>query len=487
MLTTPLNMAPEPASVLLIDNHGSIYDALLKCANELGIKTARATTLQEGLHMSSAGCYDIVLARDILPDGAACYTIQDLLTGTPPPEIIVYTNQGDPDQAEHALKYGAWDYIVDQALETILPELVKRALKYRQSKFHEFGTVKELVSHEFSTHGIIGRSKVMQNCLNQVARISQSDANVLITGESGTGKELFATAIHNFSPRSKKGMVIVDCAALPPTLVESILFGHAKGSFTGADKSQIGLVKQADGGTLFLDEVGELPLEIQKKFLRVVQERQYRPVGGNTEIKSDFRLIAATNKNLQSMAEAGSFREDLLYRVRTFHLELPPLRARSADITELAYYFRDNYCKRRKLKKKKFSPDYLMILTQYDWPGNVRELFQAIERSLTDAQDSTTLFPQHLPIRIRVQVTRKKFQNQGKADIKAAETDDSEPDQPTMVSLKEVRDKVMEVEERKYLERLLAFTEGDIKKCCELADLSRSRLYDLLKKYHISR
>ncbi|MHB8790115.1 MAG: sigma-54-dependent transcriptional regulator [Desulfobulbaceae bacterium] len=484
MLNASCNISSQPASVLIIDSHRKIYDALARCTDEIGFKADLAPTLQEGLQMNSGGAYDVVLARDVLPDGATCYVIQDLLTGPLPPEIIIYTSQGDPDQAEHALKCGAWDYIIDQIPEKTLPDLLKRALRYRQSKWHEGSAEMNMICHEFSNHGIIGRSKAMQSCLNMVARISQSDANVLITGESGTGKELFATAIHNFSARSKKGMIIVDCAALPPTLVESILFGHAKGSFTGANKSQVGLVKQADGGTLFLDEIGELPVEIQKKFLRVIQERQYRPVGGSIEIKSDFRLIAATNKDLQAMAEEGSFREDLLHRLRTFHLELPSLRSRSADITELSYYFRDNFCKCRKLRKKKFSPDYLTILTQYDWPGNVRELFQAIERSITDAQDSTMLFPQHLPMRIRVQVTRKKLLNPEKTD---ADTGEILPalDATAMVSLKEARDKAIEAEEKKYLERLLALTDGDIKKCCTIADLSRSRLYDLLKKYQM--
>jgi two-component system, NtrC family, response regulator len=344
-----------------------------------------------------------------------------------------------------------------------------------------------MIGQEFSRHGIIGRSKAIQNCLNLMARISQSDGNVLIAGESGTGKELFATAIHNFSPRAKKGMIIVDCAALPPTLVESILFGHAKGSFTGADKSQVGLVKQADGGTLFLDEIGELPLEIQKKFLRVIQERRYRPVGGNVEIESNFRLIAATNKDLQAMAEQGAFREDLLYRLRTFHLELPPLRTRVADITELAYYFRDNYCKCRKLKKKQFSSDYLTILTQYEWPGNVRELFQTIEHSLNDALDSTTLYPKQLPVRIRVQVTRKKLANQENPGT-PTETAGGSPITPTALgSLKEARERVIEIEEKKYLERLLAMTNGNVKQSCEIAELSRSRFYDLLKKYQLTK
>lgn len=480
-----MNMSQPAQSILIIDSDKNTLDSLQKCADAMGILAIHAPTLQKGLLINRSNRCDVILVRDILPDGAACYEIESLLDPYSP-EIIIYTTEGNADHAEHALKCGVWDYVIDPSPEDCLPELLGRALRFHQGRKNDTQGEGQEIVNEISGHGIIGRSKAMQNCLNQAARISQSDANVLITGESGTGKELFAVAIHNFSPRSHKNLTVVDCASLPSTLVESILFGHAKGSFTGADKAQQGLILQSDGGTLFLDEVGEMPLEIQKKFLRVIQERIYRPVGSNVEVKSDFRLIAATNKDLQAMAQEGSFREDLLFRLKTFHLELPPLRNRSADITELAYYFRDNYCKTRKLKKKKFSPDYLMILNQYEWPGNVRELFQAIEGSITEAQDSTTLYPQHLPMRIRLQVTRKKLLNQGKVDAGATKTDPGQ-DMKTMVSLKDARDRAIEIEEKKYLERLLAFTDGNIKKCCEISELSRSRLYDLLKKYQISK
>ncbi|MDD3618121.1 MAG: sigma-54 dependent transcriptional regulator [Desulfobulbaceae bacterium] len=485
-----LNISTPTAAVLIVDQDRKIFDALAKRTEELGIQPRHAGTLQEALQKNCSEGYDIILARDILPDGAACYAVTEFLAEPATPEIIIYTTGGDPDQAELALKSGVWDYVIDPVPENVLPELMKRALRYRRSKIADAQAEEKEICHLLSNHGIIGRSSAMQNCLNLAARISQSDANVLITGESGTGKELFASAIHNFSSRAGSSLIIVDCAALPPTLVESILFGHAKGSFTGADKSQQGLIKQADGGTLFLDEIGEMPLEIQKKFLRVIQERRYRPVGSNVELRSDFRLIAATNRDLQAMSAEGTFREDLLFRLRTFHLELPPLRNRTADITELAYYFRDIFCKRNKLKKKKFSSDYLMVLTQYDWPGNVRELFQAMERSITDAQDSTTLYPKHLPASIRIQITRKKLQEQKESSPPNPQPSPSPPAQPdtgSMPTIKEAREQAIEQEERRYLEKLLARTNGSVKQCCTISGLSRSRLYDLLKKYQLSK
>lgn len=473
-------------SILVIDNENIIFDALKECVLKNGIEAFHAATLKEGIRQNHAYAFDVILMKDSLPDGSSCYSVQDVLAKPEPPEVIVYTTKGDPDEAEYALKCGVWDYIIDPSPVEVLPKLLERAIRYRQSKNAGQQFDEQHAHKELRNLGIIGSSKEMQHCINLAAQISQSDANVLITGESGTGKELFATAIHNFSSRSKGNLTIVDCAALPGTLVESILFGHAKGSFTGAERSQTGLVKQSDGGTLFLDEIGEMPLEMQKKFLRVIQERKFRPVGSSTEVTSNFRLITATNRDLQLMAKEGTFREDLLYRLKTFHFELPPLRNRRSDITELAYYFRDNFCKRNKLKKKKFSPDYLMILQQYDWPGNVRELFQALERSITAAQESTVLYPMHLPIGIRVNVTRKKAENKT-ADHKAPPEKNTYSESPKLPTLKDARERAIEAEEKNYLATLLKNTDGDITQCCEIAELSRSRLYDLLKKYNLTK
>ena len=472
------------ASILVIDNEKKIFDALSDCEMKITIQTSHAATLKEGIQKNHSCTYDVILMKDSMPDGAACYIVQDVLAKPQPPEVIVYTTSGDPDEAEHALKCGVWDYIVDPSPADILPKLIERAIRYRQNKLTDQVLDEQLAHHELRNLGIIGSSQEMQHSINLAVQISQSDANVLITGESGTGKELFATAIHNFSSRAKQNLTIVDCAALPTTLVESILFGHAKGSFTGAERAQAGLIKQADGGTLFLDEVGEMPMEMQKKFLRVIQERKFRPVGGSAEVTSNFRLIAATNRDLRVMVREGTFREDLLFRLKTFHFELPPLRKRKSDITELAYYYRDKFCKLNKLKKKKFSPDYLMVLQQYDWPGNVRELFQALERSITAAQDSSTLYPMHLPINIRVNVTRKKLQDQ---ETKTISEQIAYPDIHGLPTLKLARDNAIEAEEKKYLKTLLKNTDENITKCCEIADISRSRLYDLLKKYGLTK
>jgi two-component system NtrC family response regulator len=317
----------------------------------------------------------------------------------------------------------------------------------------------------------------MGACIRLIAQAAASNAPVLITGETGTGKELFARAIHNNSPISGGPFVTVDCASLPPTIIESVLFGHEKGSFTGADKSREGLVKQADGGTLFLDEVGELTLAAQKAFLRVLQEHSFRPVGGNREIKSNFRLIAATNRNIDEMVQNGQFREDLLFRLRAFTLELPPLKIRSGDVRELCFHYVNKLCARDRKEIKGFSPEFMDLLCLYEWPGNVRELVQALESAIAVANDDPILFPKHLPMNIRVSLIRDAAQKK----------DESSSPDGTICTLKEHRNAVIAREEGKYLQELLSATGGNIHKACEISGLSRVRLYVLLNKYNIRR
>jgi two-component system NtrC family response regulator len=479
-------MQDYDSAVLIIDNDLRVFDIMFNCMNKFAVQFSYAPTLQEGLEKNQSNNYQIILMRDSLADGYACYAIQDFQSDAQSPEIIIYSTNGDPEHAEVALKSGAWDYIIGPSPENSLPDLVQRALRYRYSKKDVEPLTQNEIRDQLKHHGIIGHSQAIQKCINFAAKVAQSDSNVLISGETGTGKELFAAVIHNLSNRASRHMTIVDCAALPSTLVESILFGHTKGSFTGADKAQAGIIKQSDGGTLFLDEVAEMPTEIQKKFLRVIQERKYLPVGSSIETKSDFRLIAATNKDLYAMVEEGTFREDLLFRLKTFHLELPPLRLRTTDIAELVYYYRDLYCKRNKLKKKKFSSDYIMFLAQYDWPGNVRELFQAIECSIANAQDSTILYSKHLPLNIRIQITKNKIKE---IDVPGPEDDEPDilpPELHDMPTIKGARDVAIASQEKKYLNQLLTLSKGNIKKCCDTSGLSRSRLYDLLKKYQLS-
>jgi len=475
----------DPAArVLVVDHDRELFDILQIIAPSNGIDAVYVPTLYEGLKRNSMSPFDIVLMNDRLPDGTACDAIPSVLDVVCPPELIVYTNRGDPDEMERIIKSGGWDYVIKPHSSEKLLHLVRRALLYRLEKREQGLQNQSKFRRELQSEGIIGSSQILQKCLNMVAKAAQTDANVLITGESGTGKELFASAIHNISNRADKQFVVVDCAALPDTLVESILFGHERGAFTSADKRRPGLIKSADGGTLFLDEVGELPPDIQKKFLRVLQERVFRPVGSQVEMHSDFRLIAATNRNLEELCKKNQFREDLLFRLRAFHLELPPLRTRMKDITELAYYYREKYFRLYKEKEINFSTDFLMVLKQYDWPGNIRELFHALERAFVAAQESETLFPVHLPTEIRIGVTRRilEAKESGKEEQTMEIKADSEGILPP---LQTVRERAVAVAEEEYLRRLAGFTAGDMKKSLKISGLSRSRFYALLKKYRI--
>jgi two-component system NtrC family response regulator len=260
--------------------------------------------------------------------------------------------------------------------------------------------------------------------------------------------------------------------------VESVLFGHEKGVFTGADKHRDRLIKQADGGTLFLDEVGELPLSTQKAFLRVLQERSFRPIGSKMEIKSDFRLVAATNRNLEDMVNTGSFRNDLLFRLRTITIELPPLKEHIEDIKELVFYYIAKLCGRYGNDIKGFSPDFLEALITYDWPGNIRELVHTLERALAIAHDESTLFPKHLPMDIRIKLVR--------ANIEPVEANTSKKQAAGRALFLRMEDFRKNMD-KEYLHDLIARDGNNIKEACRLSGLSRSHLYSLLKEYNISK
>ncbi|MCP4694715.1 MAG: sigma-54-dependent Fis family transcriptional regulator, partial [Desulfobacterales bacterium] len=303
-------------------------------------------------------------------------------------------------------------------------------------------------------------------------------ASLLLTGETGTGKELFANAIHINSARASRPFVVVDCAALPEHLVESILFGHAKGAFTGADKARDGLIMQADGGTLFLDEVGELPMNLQKAFLRVLQEQRFRPVGVKKEVRSDFRPISATNRDLDRMVADGLFRKDLLYRIRTLTMELPPLRDRREDIKPLVLHHMAKRCENYGIGPKGFTPECLEILTAHDWPGNVRELVNSVESALTAARTEPTLFPWHLPMEMRI---KHKSAALDKTTPPAARS--GEPS-ASLDAIPKLRDLVDDAK-RSYLRNLMDLSEGRISIMCRVSGLSRTTLYENLKKYKI--
>jgi len=354
--------------ILIIDDDKIFSELLAGVVRHEGYNAQCAHTLEEGLKRVQADSFDVVFLDVNLPDGNGLDILQDIREAPSSPEVIVLTGVGTVDGAESAIKNGVWDYIrKPSSIQVMLAPLI-RALEYREEK------QKEKPRIELKLNGIIGSSRKMKSCYELISQAAITDVNVFITGETGTGKELFARAIHMNSGRSQRNFVVVDCAALQETLKESTLFGYEKGAFTGADQHREGLVKQADGGTLFLDEIGELSLPMQKSFLRVLQERHFRPLGGIREIKSNFRLIAATNRDLDGLVKTGGFRDDLLFRLRALMIVLPPLREHPEDIPDIVSYHIAKICKRNGIGVKALSPDFMEALLSYEWPGNVREL-----------------------------------------------------------------------------------------------------------------
>ncbi|ACM21740.1 sigma-54-dependent transcriptional response regulator [Geotalea daltonii FRC-32] len=464
------------ANILIIDDDDLMCQSLSHVAKRWGHEVTCTHTLAAGQKQVSDHDFDVVFLDVRMPDGNGLMVLPLIQAASSAPEIIIMTGYGNPTGAELAINNGAWDYIEKgSSVKEITLSLV-RALEYRKQKQNS-NAARNVVM--LKRDGIIGSSPRINACLEQVAQAAGSDAGILITGETGSGKELFARATHANSRRAEKPFVVVDCAALPDTLVESLLFGHERGAFTGAEQARPGLVAQADGGTLFLDEVGELPLTMQKAFLRVLQEHRFRPVGSQREVTSDFRLIAATNRNLDEMVDRGSFRQDLLYRLRTFAIELPPLRERREDLKILARGCVDRLCDRYSLGAKGFAPDFLRMLVSYPWPGNVRELFNAMERTVAAAGTEAILFPKHLPTHIRIHVT--------KATVGNGQPHAESPPRSMAPFPKyhDFRESIQVQAERQYFLDLLSLSQENIAEACRISGLSQSRLYALLKKLEL--
>jgi two-component system NtrC family response regulator len=472
-------------TIAIIDDDAVFRVLLDELCQTLGHETATASCLGEGKDLLTASPTDLVFLDVSLPDGNGLDLLPFIQGLACAPEVIIITGMGDANGAELAIKSGAWDYLQKPLSRQEILLHVRRALEYREKKQQRSPRI------SLKRDEIVGESQAVSICLDQIASCAATETGVLITGETGTGKELFARAIHANSGRAQGPFVVVDCTSLPENLVESILFGHVKGAFTGANSDHRGLVEQADGGTLFLDEAGELPLDIQKSFLRVLQNRVFRPVGKGREQQSDFRLVAATNRDLKAMVDAGLFRSDLYFRLNTFNIHLPPLRERGRDIEKLTMSFVFSLCRRNHLPIKGVVPETLETLNAYHWPGNVRELENTLEKAILADPGDPVLYPIHLPSeirlsRIRTQVSRKT----GREAADGTGTNHSQtvaiPFPDTLIPFKEYRRRLTNDMEHHYLQRLLQETGGDVARACAISGLGRSRLYDLLKLHGLT-
>src|SRR6186997_1680166 len=373
--------------ILVADDHDSLRRGIIRALTEAKHDVDEAPNGNVAIEKLHEGQYDVILSDLKMGGSDGMDVLRTAKALHPTSAVILMTAFGSVHTAVEAMKIGAFDY-VQKPFEIEEMELkVEKAIEHRRLK-HEIEYLRHTQQDIYDFDRIVGASGALQSVLAIVKKVAKSNTTVLIRGETGTGKELIAGATHHNSLRAGRNFVKVNCAALQENLLESELFGHEKGAFTGADKQRIGRFEQADGGTLFLDEVGDMSPNTQAKILRVLQEHEFERLGGTRTIKVDVRLIAATNRDLPSMVEAGQFREDLYYRLNVVTMEMPPLRERKDDIAELANFFIRRFSGELKKKIIGLEADALKLLMRYQWPGNIRELENAIERAMLLADGS---------------------------------------------------------------------------------------------------
>jgi two-component system response regulator HydG len=371
----------EQATILVVDDDPGHRTTLETIIRSWGFRVEVADDGSKAVEKVKERPFDLILMDVRMTMMSGIEALKLIKEYNPAIPILIMTAYSSVESAVEALKAGAYDYLTKPLDFEVLKLSIEKARDHMGLKT-ENKALKEKLRSEFDLKNIIGKSRPMKDLIDMVAMIAPSEATVLITGQSGTGKELIAKAIHFNSPRKDRALVIVNCAALTETLLESELFGHEKGAFTGADNRREGRFMQADRGTIFLDEIGEMSGLMQAKLLRVIQERELQRVGGDVTIKVDVRILAATNRDLQQEVADGKFREDLYYRLNVVTLNVPPLRDRRDDIALLAQHFLERYAKKNRKRVKGFSPVAMDMLLKYEWPGNVRELENALERAV---------------------------------------------------------------------------------------------------------
>lgn len=446
-------MNKNSIGILVVDDELIVRDSLTKWFREDGFRVDAAENAATALRKLQSATWDIILVDVKMPGMDGIELLNRIKEHYPETIVIIITAFASVDNAVKALKEGAYDYITKPIDPDYLDHLVSKALNERSLKTENL-KLKDTVSEILSKDEIIGDSPQMQKVCEMIDTVALSDTTVMIRGESGTGKELVARAIHNKSKRRYCPIVTVNCGALTETLLESELFGHEKGAFTGAQYRRKGKVELADGGTLFLDEIGNITQKMQLDLLRVIETKQFTRVGGSEVIRSDFRVICATNRNLEQAVKEGSFREDLYFRLNVFTIDLPPLRARRGDIAKLAHYFLDKYSKQMGKPRKGFTPDAMQILKAYDWPGNVRELENAIERAMVVSKNES-IEKCDLPLHT---LTRNESSGKRLEDV-----------------------------ERDHIEQILKETGWNISRSAQILDIDRVTLYHKIDKFGFKR
>jgi DNA-binding NtrC family response regulator len=443
-------MAAQSASILIVDDEFSVRDSLFNWFRKDGYRVQAAENATEALRALQEERYEIALVDIKMPGMDGMELQQHIHRIDPETAVIIITAFASVDTAVQALKQGAFDYLTKPIDPDELSHLVLRALEQRKLR-EENLQLRETIDELVAVDTIVGDSPPMRKVMELVEHVADTDATVLILGESGTGKELIARAIHANSKRRYFPIVPVNCGALPKDLLESELFGHEKGAFTGAQHRRKGKIEMADGGTLFLDEVGCIDSKMQVDLLRVLDTKELTRVGGTHPIKVDFRVICATNEHLEPAMQEGRFREDFFYRINVFTIDLPPLRARRSDIPALASRFLDRFAQQMDKRITEISPEAMEILTSHDWPGNVRELSNAIERAMVVGRPPS-IRPEDLPFRTLAK--NGAPEGESLADI-----------------------------ERHHIASVLERTQGNITRAAEILKVDRVTVYNKIKKY----
>lgn len=379
------------SSLLIIDDEESVRYSFRRVFAEDGVEVLTAATGADGLAQLRRHQPDVVVLDLQLPDRSGLDIFREIHSTSPKLPVIFITAHGTTQTAIEAMKGGAFDYLVKPVDLERMSQVLQRAFDAARLM-----RVPAVLPDEAPTDQIVGRSLVMQEMCKAIGRLAPQDVNVLILGESGTGKELVARALYQHSRRADRPFLAVNCAAIPESLLESELFGHEAGAFTGANRRRIGKFEQVGGGTLFLDEIGDMPLPLQAKILRVLQDQRFERVGGNETIQAQVRVLAATNQDLPKLVGEGAFRKDLYYRLNAVCLQVPPLRARLEDVAELAHFFLFRLDRELSLDLRAFAPEALEILQRYSWPGNVRELQGVIKQAMLNSSGHV-LLPEFLP------------------------------------------------------------------------------------------
>jgi DNA-binding NtrC family response regulator len=448
-----------PRRVLIIDDEKDMGELLQLALERAGHSVVAVTSAKAGLDLVAQEDIEVVLTDIAMAEMTGIAVCERVLGTQPDIPVIVVTGVGTMDSAVSALRAGAYDFITKPVDVELLTLSVERAVSHRRLH-EEVKRLRQAAGSSAPIEALLGQSAAMRRVNDLIARVATSDASVLVHGETGTGKELVARALHAASARRNGPFVAINCAAVPQTLIESELFGHARGAFTDAKAERTGLFAQASGGTLFLDEIGDLPLEMQPKLLRALQERKVRPVGANTEVTIDVRLVSATNRDLEYEVFQKRFREDLFYRVNVVAMDVPPLRERPADVLVLAQHFLRKFAEAAGKPTMTLSTSVSEKLVAYGWPGNVRELENCMERAVAVGRfDQVTV--EDLPQKIRSY----------RAEGFVVSADDA----TEVVTLEEV--------ERRYILRVLGLVGGNKSQAAQLLGLDRRTLYRKLAHY----